>query len=157
MRAGLDSVPELRSGNCPLRFYSLEKVKGSGQECPLHTCPLPTPLRLRACWSVEFFGHPVLEGGHILRTAEKIPYQIIRRHGAAGLENDAAVAHGGVAGEQVLVVELQEEIFGDDFIPEVSVVGAGISAEMPERRPDVGFREWSKEGVTPVGVESDGV
>ena len=62
--------------------------------------------------SFEFFGHPILEGGDVLGTTQEILDQVIRRHGAAGFEDYAAVAHGGVAREKILMIELQEEIFG---------------------------------------------
>ena len=52
----------------------------------------------------------MLKSSHILRAPEEILHQIIRRHGAAGFKHYAAVLHGRITGQQILVVELQEEI-----------------------------------------------
>src|ERR1700683_4315490 len=55
------------------------------------------------------------------------------------------------------MVELQEEIFGDHFVPEVGVIRGRITAEVSEGGPQVGFGEWSEEGIAAQVVERDGV
>ncbi len=104
--------------------------------------------RARACRRfVELFRHPVLQSSDVLRTAQEILYQVICRHGAAGFQDHAAIAHGCVSGKQVLMIELQEEIFGDNFIPKISVVSGGVAAEMAEGGPGVSFGQGSEQGV----------
>ena len=55
------------------------------------------------------------------------------------------------------MVELQEEIFGDHFIPEIGVVSGGVSAEVAEGRPCVSFRQRSEERVFAGVIQCDGV
>ena len=74
----------------------------------------------------------MLQGGYVLRAAEKILYQIIGRHRSAGFEHYAAVAHRGISRQKILMIELKEEILGDHFIPQVGVIRGGIAAEVTE-------------------------
>src|ERR1700734_4308777 len=55
------------------------------------------------------------------------------------------------------MVELQEEIFSDYFVPEISVVGGGVAAEVPKRCPGVSIGQRKEERVTARVVEGDGV
>ena len=72
-----------------------------------------------------------------------------------GSSTTAAIPHGCVASQQIVVVELQEEIFGDHFVPEIGVVGGGVAAEMAEGGPHVSFGQRREEGVVAVVVEGD--
>jgi hypothetical protein len=86
--ARLKAVPFPIPPSAALRRWRRKKIKskveGSGQECPLYTSyAFLTTSSSLACGlgassgSVEFFGHPVLEGGHVLRAAQEVLYQVI--------------------------------------------------------------------------------
>src|SRR5215471_11335065 len=94
---------------------------------------------------LELFAHPALKRVDMLRTAQEVLHQIVRRDGAAGLENRAAVPHRRRACKQVGAIELLEEIFRNNFVPEVSVIGRRITTEVAERSKQVssgGARKW---------------
>src|SRR5580700_296243 len=64
--------------------------------------------------ALKFLAHPLLEGGRVLRAAEKILHQIVGRHRPTRLQYQPPVAHGSIASEQVVLVKLLEEILGYD-------------------------------------------
>src|ERR1700688_2804937 len=80
----------------------------------------------------EFFLDPLLQGVHVLLTAEKVFDQVVGGHGTSGLENGAAIAVGGRLCEKVGAVELGHEILGDHLVIEIGVVGRRVAAEMSE-------------------------
>ena len=110
---------------------------------------------------MKFFGHPVFEGLHALGAAQEIFDEVVGGHGAAGFEDDAAVAEGSVAGERIVGVELGKEVFGDDLVPHVGVVGGRVACEVAEGGPHVsagsGGEERVAAGIAVVdGIEVDG-
>ena len=51
------------------------------------------------------------------------------------------------------MIELQEEIFSDDFIKKIGVIRGRIATEMAERSPGVSVGQGSEEGVTTSVIE----
>src|SRR5262249_43634855 len=84
--------------------------------CPCGECAAWLILARRLV--LELLPHPLLERAHVLFTAEEVPNQIIRRNRSAGLQHCVTIAHGSWTSEQVRVVELTEEVLGNDLVPQ---------------------------------------
>src|SRR6266536_4770696 len=93
--------------------------------------------RLRCRVRLEFLSHPFLERVHILFAPEKILYQIVSSHRPTGLEHGTTISHRRLAREQVVVIKLAEEILGNHLVPQICVVGRGITLQMSKRRVHV--------------------
>jgi len=75
---------------------------------------------------------------------KEVFYQIIGRHGSTRLQHHAPIAHGSVAGKQILLIELLKEILGNHLVPHVDVIEGRVAAEVIERGIQVGFRRRDK-------------
>src|ERR1035437_1882705 len=109
----------------------------------------------------EFLVHPGFDGFEALRAAEEVLDQVGGGLVGSGLEDGAAVTHGGWAVEEILLVELGEEVNGDDLVEHVGVVVGGVTGEVCEGGVEVVSVE-RREGAEaaavgfPQGVEVEG-
>src|SRR5581483_1706128 len=95
--------------------------------------------------SFELLSHPLLQRVHVLRATQEVLYQIVGRHGPAGLKHQVPITSRGWTCQQIGLIELRKEIFGNHLVPHVSVISRRVAREMPERR--IHMRVRSRHGV----------
>ena len=81
-------------------------------------------------WGLEFLAHPAFERVDLLWSAEEVLHQFRCGFGCSRLEYGSPVAHGGRPIQQVFLVELGEEVDGDDLVENVGVVVGSVAGEV---------------------------
>lgn len=70
----------------------------------------------------------MLEGICVLWTPEEVLHQIGGWHRSTGLKHSSAIPRGSIAGQEIILIKLLEEVLGDHSVLKISVKGRRITS-----------------------------